>query len=177
MDLPTLQVGVKMLAIYKGKFLIARRSEKVYSGVKGTMWDIPGGRIDPAFSLFDNLKREIKEEVGLEIASSSVLRQAQDDKRTPPPASLVREHCGHGRNDEEHITLLGAQDIWVTAKNLHVIRLTYVGKVEGEIVLSHEHDEFKLASYAEMLELFDAENLIGQVLRASKQIIEDMMNL
>lgn len=162
MDSPTLQVGVKMLAIYKGMFLIARRSEKAYSGVQGTMWDIPGGRIDPTFSLYENLKREIKEEVGLEIASSSVLRQAQDDKRTP-------------RNDVEHLTLLDAQDIWVKAKNLHVIRLTYIGKVEGEIALSHEHDEFKLASYKEMLELFDENNLIGKVLRTNKAVIEGII--
>jgi len=148
MDSPTLQVGVKMLAIYKGKFLIARRSDKVYSGVKGTMWDIPGGRIDPAFSLFDNLKREIVEEVGLELSEANWNKA----------------------------TLLDAQDIWVTAKNIHVIRLTYLGKVEGEIVLSHEHDEFKLASYKEMLEFFDDDNLIGQVLRANKSVIERIID-
>jgi len=144
MDSPTLQVGVKMIAIYKGKFLIARRSEKVYSVVKGTMWDIPGGRIDPAFSLFDNLKREIVEEVGLELSEVNWKKA----------------------------TLLDAQNIWVTAKNLHVIRLTYIGTVEGEIVLSHEHDEFKLVSYKEMLELFDEDNLIGKVLRANKPVLE-----
>ncbi len=155
MDSPTLQVGVKILAIYQAKFLIARRSDKVYSGVKGTMWDIPGGRIDPAFSLFENLKREIKEEVGLEITSRQ--RRASVD--------------GSSHNSES-ITLLDAQDIWVQAKNLHVIRLTYLGKVEGSITLSHEHDEFKLASYEEMIELFDADNLIGQVLRADKKVIE-----
>jgi len=149
MDSPTLQVGVKILAIYKGKFLVARRSDKVYSGVKGTMWDIPGGRIDPAFSLYENLKREIVEEVGLELSEENW----------------------------ENATLLDAQDIWVTAKNLHVIRLTYIGTVEGEIALSHEHDEFKLASYEEMIELFDADNLIGQVLRANKKVIESYIHL
>jgi 8-oxo-dGTP pyrophosphatase MutT (NUDIX family) len=148
MDSPTLQVGVKMLAIYKGKFLIARRSDKVYSGVKGTMWDIPGGRIDPTFSLYENLKREIVEEVGLELSEESW----------------------------ENTTLLDAQDIWVTAKNLHVIRLTYIGMVEGEIALSHEHDEYKLASCKEMLEHFDEDNLIGKVLRANKQIIENFLH-
>jgi hypothetical protein len=63
----------------------------------------------------------------------------------------------------------------VKAKNLHVIRLTYIGKVEGEIALSHEHDEFKLASYKEMLELFDENNLIGKVLRTNKAIIEGII--
>lgn len=144
MDSPTLQVGVKMLTIYEGKFLIMRRSDKVYSNVQGTMWDIPGGRIDPAFSLFENLKREIVEEVGLELTDIHWKKAA----------------------------LLDAQDIWVSAKNLHVIRLTYVGKVEGQIALSHEHDEYKLASYEEMLELFNEETLIGQVLRAQKPQIE-----
>lgn len=144
MNSPTLQVGVKMLAIYKGKFLIARRSDKAYKGVQGTMWDIPGGRIDPTFSLSENLQREIQEEVGLELSEENWKNSA----------------------------LLDAQDIWVSAKNLHVIRLTYVGKVEGEIALSHEHDEFILANYAEMLEIFDADNFIGKVLRANKPVIE-----
>lgn len=144
MNSPTLQVGVKLLALYQGKFLIMRRSDKVYSNVQGTMWDIPGGRIDPAFSLFDNLRREIAEEVGLEIVG----------------------------DDDTDMTLLDAQDIWISAKNLHVIRLTYVGKVTGSITLSHEHNEHKLANYEEMIRLFDGEALIGKVLRSNKLQIE-----
>lgn len=149
MDSPILQVGVKMIAIYEGKFLILRRSSAVYSDVQGTIWDIPGGRIDPTFSLFDNLKREIQEEVGLEIAS----------------------------NDGENITLLDAQDIWVPAKNLHVVRLTYVGMVEGEVALSDEHDEYKLASYEELLEFFDENTLLGKVLRGKKPEIEHIIRV
>ena len=144
MNSPTLQVGVKLLALYQGKFLIMRRSDKVYSNVQGTMWDIPGGRIDPAFSLFDNLRREIAEEVGLEIVG----------------------------DDDTDMTLLDAQDIWISVKNLHVIRLTYVGKVTGSITLSHEHNEYKLANYEEMIRLFDGEALIGKVLRSNKLQIE-----
>lgn len=144
MNSPTLQVGVKLLALYQGKFLIMRRSDKVYSNVQGTMWDIPGGRIDPAFSLFDNLRREIAEEVGLEIVG----------------------------DDDTDMTLLDAQDIWISAKNLHVIRLTYVGKVTGSITLSHEHNEHKLANYEEMIRLFDEDALIGKVLRSNKLQIE-----
>ncbi|MBP6993981.1 NUDIX domain-containing protein [Candidatus Woesebacteria bacterium] len=90
------------------------------------------------------MKREIVEEVGLE---------------------LTEKHW-------KEVALLDAQDIWVSAKNLHVIRLTYAGKVEGKIALSHEHDEYKLASYEEMLKLFDEETLIGKVLRAQKPQIE-----
>ncbi|HRJ06200.1 MAG TPA: NUDIX domain-containing protein [Candidatus Saccharibacteria bacterium] len=39
-----------------------------------------------------------------------------------------------------HPQLIGAQDIFVESKNLHVVRLTYIGSAEGQIQLSDEHD-------------------------------------
>ncbi len=38
--------------------------------------------------------------------------------------------------------LLGAQDIFVVAKDLHVVRLTYKAAAQGEVRLSSEHDEY-----------------------------------
>ncbi|HRF28352.1 MAG TPA: NUDIX domain-containing protein [Candidatus Saccharibacteria bacterium] len=38
--------------------------------------------------------------------------------------------------------LLAAQDIFVNAKNLRVIRLTYVAEAEGEVALSNEHSDY-----------------------------------
>ena len=40
-------------------------------------------------------------------------------------------------------TLLAAQDIMVSAKDIHVVRLTYSGTVTGEVRLSAEHDSFQ----------------------------------
>ncbi len=47
--------------------------------------------------------------------------------------------------------LVAAQDILKTDK--HVVRLTYVGKAEGEIQLSEEHSEYKWLSLQEVLKL------------------------
>lgn len=77
-----LQVGVKILLRNKdGEFLILHRSPK-YSEVKG-MWDIPGGRITPGTPLIENLKREIREEIKLELTGEPKLVFAQDILRIP----------------------------------------------------------------------------------------------
>lgn len=59
------QVGVKSLIFNKeGNILVMRRNPAKYPGVEN-LWDIPGGRINPESTLEENLKREIKEETGL----------------------------------------------------------------------------------------------------------------
>ncbi len=60
-----LQVGVKALIFNReGNILVIKRNPVKYPNVEN-LWDIPGGRIDPKSTLEDNLKREIKEETGL----------------------------------------------------------------------------------------------------------------
>lgn len=81
-----LQVGVKaLLKNPEGKFLLLKRSSEKYPEVAkfGDMWDIVGGRIDPGTSLLENLKREIKEEVDLELSGEPKLIAAQDILRIP----------------------------------------------------------------------------------------------
>lgn len=73
-----LQVGVKaFLKNKEGKYLIVHRAAKKYGKTSGS-WDIVGGRIEPGTSLFENLRREVKEEVNLDIISEPILIQAQD---------------------------------------------------------------------------------------------------
>lgn len=73
-----LQVGVKAIAKNKeGKYLLLHRSPEKYPGTNGS-WDIVGGRIEPGNSLKDNLIREIREEVGLELRGEPRLIAAQD---------------------------------------------------------------------------------------------------
>lgn len=73
-----LQVGVKiLLKNSEGKYLLLKRSAKKYPEV-GEKWDIVGGRINIGTSLIENLKREVKEETGLEIKSEPKLVAAQD---------------------------------------------------------------------------------------------------
>jgi ADP-ribose pyrophosphatase YjhB (NUDIX family) len=78
-----LQVGVKALLKNKdGKYLLVRRSSEKYPEV-GAQWDIVGGRIMPGTPLIDNLKREIKEEVDLNLVEAPKLIAAQDIVRVP----------------------------------------------------------------------------------------------
>lgn len=73
-----LQVGVKVLLKNREeKILILKRSKEKYGKTDGS-WDIVGGRIDPGTDLFENLKREIREETQLEIQSDPRLIAAQD---------------------------------------------------------------------------------------------------
>jgi len=73
-----LQVGVKIfLRNNEGKFLAIKRSPMKYPNTVGT-WDIVGGRIDPGTPLIENLRREVHEEVNLEILTEPKFIFAQD---------------------------------------------------------------------------------------------------
>lgn len=115
-----LQVGVKaLLKNQEGKYLLVRRSSEKYPEV-GAKWDIVGGRIDPSSTLFENLKREIKEEVNLDLLEEPKLLAAQDIMRIP------------GR---------------------HVVRLTYLGSIDGEPKLDDDHTEYKWFTLDELKQL------------------------
>lgn len=137
----TLQVGVKLIPIYQNKILVLKRNPKVYEKVAVTLWDIPGGRIDPTDDLMTNLDRELGEETGLTLAR---------DVKLP--------------------LLLAAQDIFVPHKGLHVVRLTYIGYVTGKIRLSDEHIEHALIALDEQHEAFGPDTYAGHV-RSSKHDI------
>jgi 8-oxo-dGTP pyrophosphatase MutT (NUDIX family) len=81
-----LQVGVKIaLNNEAGKYLILKRNFELekYKDVKQTdAWDIVGGRIDPGSSLLDNLRREIREETGLEYTGEPTIIAHQDILRS-----------------------------------------------------------------------------------------------
>ena len=101
-----LQVGVKiLLKNSEGKYLLVRRNPKKYPEV-GPKWDIVGGRINAGTSLIENLKREIKEEVGLDYQGEPKLISAQDILK--PDKHVVRltyigDQDGDPKIDEDHL--------------------------------------------------------------------------
>ncbi len=119
-----LQVGVKVLLKNSaGKYLLLRRNPKKYPEI-GAKWDIPGGRINPGSTLIDNLKREVKEETGLNLVKTPKLAAAQD--------------------------ILKVED-------RHVVRLTYVGEIEGEVKLDDESLDYKWFLSSEIYQLNEKE--------------------
>lgn len=78
-----LQVGVKIFLKNKeGKYLLLKRSPIRYPNIKN-FWDIPGGRMKPGTTLFENIKREVFEETKLSVSDEPELIWAQDIIRSP----------------------------------------------------------------------------------------------
>ncbi len=130
-----LQVGVKAFLKNKDrKYLLVRRSSEKYPEV-GAKWDIVGGRIIPGTPLIDNLKREIKEEVNLELTE------------TP--------------------TLVAAQDI-LQISDKHVVRLTYVGVIDGQPKLDDEHTEYGWFTIEEIKKLENVDKYFKELLDSNR---------
>ena len=68
--LPHKQIGVAVIADADGKILIDRRKQE---GLLGGLWEFPGGKIEPGESQESCVKREIKEELDIEIEVGSKL--------------------------------------------------------------------------------------------------------
>jgi len=61
------QVAVKAVVSVEDKYLLLFKSES--EDIAPSEWDIPGGRVKFGEDLKEALKREIKEETGIEVAS------------------------------------------------------------------------------------------------------------
>lgn len=127
-----LQVGVKAFLQNKdGKFLLLKRSRAKYPTISG-LWDIIGGRIDAGVPLFENLKREVFEELQLDLIEEPKLIDAVDILRVP---------------------------------GLHVVRLTYLGRIDGEpIVDTEEIEDYKWLTIEEIKNLDDVDIYTKQLL-------------
>lgn len=77
-----LQVGVKvLLKNTSGKYLLLKRNPNKYPDAQ-IGWEIVGGRIIPGIPLLTNLKREVKEETGMNLQKVDKLLSVQDILRT-----------------------------------------------------------------------------------------------
>jgi A/G-specific adenine glycosylase len=96
-----------------GRFLIARRP---LNGLLGGLWEFPGGKQDDGETLPDTLRREIREELALEIAVLAPLvsiRHAYTHFRI----TLHAFHARHVAGTPQHLGV--ADHAWVTLGELN----------------------------------------------------------
>ena len=90
-DRPITEVAAGILIDEAGRYLLGQRPEgKPYAGY----WEVPGGKIEKGESVFQALKRELHEELGIDILSSEELTVLEHDY----PHAYVRLHVSVIRN-------------------------------------------------------------------------------
>jgi len=79
------EVAAGILLDQSGRYLLGQRPEgKPYAGY----WEVPGGKIEKGESVFEALKRELQEELGIDIHASEELTILEYDY----PHAYVRLH-------------------------------------------------------------------------------------
>ena len=100
--------------IQKGdKILIANRPNNKH---QGGLWEFPGGKVEPNETNLQALKRELKEEINLEIKQANLYQDIQfnyPDKKVHLYFFKVTDFTG------KEIGLEGQEIRWVESKQLH----------------------------------------------------------
>lgn len=97
--LPHKLIGVAVIWNDQGNILIDRRPQK---GLLGGLWEFPGGKIEPGETVEDCIKREILEELGIEIEVGDHLITI-DHAYTHFRVTLTVHHCRHKGGEPQPI--------------------------------------------------------------------------
>jgi 8-oxo-dGTP diphosphatase len=98
-----------------GRYLITRRLEGTHLA---GLWEFPGGKILPGEKPEDALRRELKEELGVEAAVGELIETVDWDY----PEKSVRLLFFRGALAEEPTPLEGQEMRWVAAADLPSFR-------------------------------------------------------
>ena len=105
-------VAVAIIVNARGQILLSKRAANTH---QGGLWEFPGGKCEPKESFAEALKREIDEELGLEVlASQPIMEIAHDygDKQVLLGVRRVDRFLGEPRARE------GQPLRWVTREQL-----------------------------------------------------------
>lgn len=84
-------IGVAVIWNDQREVLIDRRRPE---GIMGGLWEFPGGKIEPGETIEECIKREIQEELGIEIEVGNHLITI-DYTYTHLRVTLTAHHCRH----------------------------------------------------------------------------------
>ncbi len=95
-------IAVGVLSDAAGTILISRRPDDVH---QGGLWEFPGGKLEPGETAFAALRRELNEELGIEITSGKRFLQTTHeypDRTVLLDVWRVDDWCGrvHGREGQ-----------------------------------------------------------------------------
>ncbi|MGB3300138.1 MAG: 8-oxo-dGTP diphosphatase MutT, partial [Phormidesmis sp.] len=110
--LPHKQIGVAVITDEQGNILIDRRRQE---GLLGGLWEFPGGKIEPGESVEECVKREIAEELGIEIAVQERLITIEH-AYTHFKVTLNVFNCKHLSGEPQPIECDEVK--WVTLENI-----------------------------------------------------------
>ena len=117
-------LGVGAIVIRRGKVLLVERGKEPLKG----WWSLPGGVLETGETLVEGVKREIREETGLEIAPRQVVeifeRIMRDAEGRPEYHYVLVDYLCSVRRGK----LCAADDCsraeWVPRERLATVRLT-----------------------------------------------------
>lgn len=105
-------IGVAVIYNNQGQILIDRRRPQ---GLMGGLWEFPGGKIEPGETIIECIKREISEELAIEIEVGSHLITIAHDY-IQFTVTLIVHYCQHISG---HPMPLECDEIrWVTLNEL-----------------------------------------------------------
>lgn len=87
--LPHKVIGVAVIWNNQGQILIDKRPQK---GLLGGLWEFPGGKLEPEESVAHCIRREIQEELGIEIEVGDRLITVEH-AYTHCKVTLIVHHC------------------------------------------------------------------------------------
>jgi mutator protein MutT len=100
-----------------GQILLCQRRD---GDTFGGYWEFPGGKVEPGESLEDCLRRELREEIEIEVRPTRALPHIDHQY----PDALVRLHpflCDHLRGEPQLIEC--QQAVWIDPANLRNYKL------------------------------------------------------
>ncbi|AUJ68865.1 MULTISPECIES: 8-oxo-dGTP diphosphatase MutT [Pseudoalteromonas] len=115
------------------KIFVCLRGEDQH---QGGLWEFPGGKMEAGEDVFSALKRELQEEVGIEIYNSSELMRIEHDyadKAVCLYIHHVEDFSGEAHGAE------GQPSQWVAVEQLHELTFPEANKAIVELLQTRKN--------------------------------------